>query len=78
MVQMAATCSWWQVRLRVGIYHVYLAEWLKVFPRDQILVIRLEDYAKNLKQTTRRVYDFLGLRELMAFTYIVTCMSYHV
>ncbi|XP_025095693.1 carbohydrate sulfotransferase 15-like [Pomacea canaliculata] len=53
-----------KVRLRVGIYHVYLAEWLKVFPRDQILVIRLEDYAKNLKQTTRRVYDFLGLRKL--------------
>ncbi|KAK7494211.1 hypothetical protein BaRGS_00014493, partial [Batillaria attramentaria] len=49
------------VRLRIGLYHVYVEEWLKVFPAEQVLIIRTEDYAANLKLSVRRVYRFLGL-----------------
>ncbi|KAK7109488.1 carbohydrate sulfotransferase 15-like [Littorina saxatilis] len=53
-----------KVRLRVGLYHIYLSEWLKVFPQDQLMVLRTEDYSKDVRHTVRHVYDFLGLRPL--------------
>ena len=49
------------VRLRLGIYAVFLRGWLNQFPRDQILVIRLEDYAANGDAALDRIYDFLGI-----------------
>lgn len=50
-----------QVRLQVGLYIVYLMDWLSVFSREQILVLRLEDHACNRKYTMHRVFDFLNL-----------------
>ncbi|KAF6719305.1 Carbohydrate sulfotransferase 15 [Oryzias melastigma] len=52
------------VRLQVGLYIVYLMDWLKVFNRDQILLLRLEDHASNRKYTMHKVFDFLGLGPL--------------
>ncbi|XP_034041018.1 carbohydrate sulfotransferase 15-like isoform X2 [Thalassophryne amazonica] len=48
------------VRLNLGMYIVFLLDWLTVFHREQILVLRLEDYAANLKETIRKVFDFLS------------------
>ncbi|GFN84158.1 sulfotransferase [Plakobranchus ocellatus] len=53
-----------RARLRIGLYSVYLNEWLSVFPRDQILVIRLEDYSAKPLTTIRQVNKFLGLKSL--------------
>ncbi|XP_059143971.1 carbohydrate sulfotransferase 15-like isoform X2 [Physella acuta] len=53
-----------RVRLRLGLYHVYLQEWLTQFPRNQVTVIRLEDYAARPLLTIKHVRKFLGLREL--------------
>lgn len=52
-----------QVRLQVGVYIVYLMDWLTVFSREQILVLRLEDHASNRKYTMHKVFDFLNLGE---------------
>ncbi|XP_036393085.1 carbohydrate sulfotransferase 15-like [Megalops cyprinoides] len=52
------------VRLQVGLYIVYLLDWLTVFHRDQILVLRLEDHASNRKYTMHKVFDFLSLGPL--------------
>ncbi|XP_075999751.1 carbohydrate sulfotransferase 15 [Genypterus blacodes] len=52
------------VRLQVGLYIVYIMDWLSVFSRDQILVLRLEDHASNRKYTMHRVFDFLNLGPL--------------
>ncbi|KAM3591648.1 uncharacterized protein V6R79_005210 [Siganus canaliculatus] len=52
------------VRLQVGVYIVYLMDWLTVFSREQILVLRLEDHASNRKYTMHRVFDFLNLGPL--------------
>ncbi|RUS85360.1 hypothetical protein EGW08_006903, partial [Elysia chlorotica] len=55
-----------RARLRLGLYFVFLQEWLSVFPRDQILVARLEDYSVEPLKTVARVHKFLGLRSMSA------------
>lgn len=52
------------VRLNLGMYIVFLLDWLTVFHREQILVLRLEDYAANLKVTIKKVFDFLSVGPL--------------
>lgn len=52
------------VRLNLGMYIVFLLDWLTVFHREQILVLRLEDYAANLKGTIKKVFDFLTVGPL--------------
>lgn len=52
------------VRLNVGLYVVFLLDWLTVFQRDQILVLRLEDYSADLRATLQKAFDFLGLSPL--------------
>lgn len=49
--------------MQVGVYIVYLMDWLTVFSRKQILVLRLEDHASNRKYTMHKVFDFLNLGE---------------
>ncbi|XP_064024298.1 carbohydrate sulfotransferase 15 isoform X2 [Pogoniulus pusillus] len=52
------------VRLQVGLYVVYLLDWLTVFDKDQILVLRLEDHASNMRYTMHMVFRFLDLGPL--------------
>lgn len=40
---------------------MYLLDWLAVFDREQLLVLRLEDHASDVKSTMRRVCQFLSL-----------------
>lgn len=49
------------MRLQVGLYAVYLLDWLTVFNKEQFLVLRLEDHASNVKYTMHRVFQFLNL-----------------
>ena len=50
-----------QVRLYIGIYFIHLQDWFRVFPRDQVFVIQLEDYTNHRTETVRKLYDFLDL-----------------
>ncbi|KAM4636158.1 carbohydrate sulfotransferase 15 isoform 1-T2 [Discoglossus pictus] len=52
------------VRLQVGLYAVYLWDWLSVFDMDQFLILRLEDHAVNVTQSMRMVSSFLDLGPL--------------
>ena len=36
---------------------------MRVFPREQIFVVRLEDYRQNRSETARRIFRFLNLRK---------------
>lgn len=49
------------MRLQVGLYAVYLLDWLTVFRKEQFLVLRLEDHASDVKRTMHRVFQFLNL-----------------
>ena len=52
------------VRLHVGLYFIYLLDWFRVFPRDQLLILRLEDYTYHRAQSAIKIYDFLDLRNV--------------
>ncbi|XP_071089470.1 carbohydrate sulfotransferase 15-like isoform X1 [Haliotis cracherodii] len=53
-----------RVRLRIGMYYVYLQEWLRVFPRHQLHIVRLEDYADEPMDILKGIFKFLTLRAL--------------
>ncbi|XP_075997908.1 carbohydrate sulfotransferase 15-like [Genypterus blacodes] len=52
------------VRLNLGLYIIFLLDWLTVFPQEQILIVRLEDYSANLRATIKKVFDFLAVGSL--------------
>ena len=45
----------------MGVYSVFLEEWLKVFEITNFLFLRSEDYSRNIKGTLQRVFSFLGV-----------------
>ncbi|ESO82607.1 hypothetical protein LOTGIDRAFT_109056, partial [Lottia gigantea] len=53
-----------KVRLHIGLYSVFMKEWLNVFNRDQILDIRLEELSENPGAVLIEVFDFLSVAPL--------------
>lgn len=53
-----------RARIHVSIYSVYLREWLKVFPRRQIFIIRSEDYSHNITSHLKQLFHFLDVVDL--------------
>ena len=46
-----------------GLYAVFLEDWLRVFPSDQVHVVRMEDYSPNIAGELRKIYHFQDLSE---------------
>ncbi|XP_067660770.1 carbohydrate sulfotransferase 15-like [Haliotis asinina] len=53
-----------QIDLRRGIYHVFLLDWMKVFPRKQIYIQTFEDYMFDKTKHLVDIFKFLNLRSL--------------
>ena len=51
----------WNFRVELGIYYVFLQDWFSQFPREQILVLRLEDLSSKPNQIMKMVFQFLGV-----------------
>ncbi|XP_060570272.1 carbohydrate sulfotransferase 15-like [Ruditapes philippinarum] len=52
----------YKVRLSVGMYSIFLDDWLKVFPRHNVLVVKSEDTrGRNERSTFKKILQFLGL-----------------
>jgi hypothetical protein len=49
--------------LDVSRYHLQLDQYLKIFPRNRILVLLFEDLVTQRAETVHRVFRFLGLTE---------------
>ena len=49
------------MRLYIGIYFIYLQDWLKLFPLEHIFILRLEDYAERREENVLKLYKFLSL-----------------
>lgn len=49
-----------QTRVSEGLYSVFLEDWLRIFPRKQMLILRYEDYARDMETELMKVFDFLG------------------
>ncbi|XP_076448266.1 carbohydrate sulfotransferase 15-like [Babylonia areolata] len=53
-----------QLQLAGGFYSVYMEDWLRIFHRDQMLVMRTEDYSGDIEGHMIRVFGFLGVAKL--------------
>ena len=53
-------------RLRVGLYHVHIEEWLKYFPRHQLLAMTFDDYIADPDHAVLRTVEFLDIRSYYA------------
>ncbi|XP_060601280.1 carbohydrate sulfotransferase 15-like [Ruditapes philippinarum] len=59
-------CTGIMVRIRIGVYHLHLKEYFRVFPREQILVIKLEDFSRNTASYMQQIFSFLEIKTLHA------------
>ena len=44
-----------------GFYAEQLENWFKIFPKDQILIIKSEEFATETNKIMNNIFDFLGL-----------------
>lgn len=51
-------------RMAMGCYGPYIEQWLKHFPREQLLVLTLDEYHANPKATLAAAYKHIGARDL--------------
>ena len=52
-----------------SLYVYFLQEWLNIFPRKQLLIIRSEDLFANTQDTMEKVFNFLELSEFPQQSY---------
>ena len=53
-------------------YHIYIKDWMDVFPRNQILVIKTEDMEETkLKKIYEQLFHFLEI-SMWLFLYIIS------
>lgn len=45
-----------------GCYYKYLMNWLNLFPKEQILIIKSEDFFNNTKDVVNQCFDFIGVK----------------
>ncbi len=53
--------------LLASIYYPFVKDWLDVFPREQVLLIKAEDFYSNPVAVMDRVYHFLGVGKEACF-----------
>ncbi|XP_060557337.1 carbohydrate sulfotransferase 15-like [Ruditapes philippinarum] len=57
------TIETFKIRLRVGMYSVFIKDWLQVFQPENILVVKAEDtFGPKKYRTYRRIFEFLNIR----------------
>ena len=47
--------------MRNGLYSEFLTDWVSIFPKEQIHIIKMEEYAANRMEVLAKVFAFLGL-----------------
>ncbi|MGE5660180.1 MAG: tetratricopeptide repeat protein [Actinomycetota bacterium] len=52
-----------------GLYIEFIKKWLHLFPREQILILKSEDFYANASTTVKQVLDFLKLPEYQLSEY---------
>ncbi len=45
-----------------SLYHDQLHRWLRLFPREQLMIIQSEIFFENTAETMNKVVEFLGLK----------------
>ncbi|KAK3727895.1 hypothetical protein RRG08_066580, partial [Elysia crispata] len=52
------------VRLHLGLYHIFISNWLRVIPRGHLLVLHSETYRANVTAALEQAFRFLDLPPL--------------
>ncbi|MEB3340185.1 tetratricopeptide repeat protein [Okeania sp.] len=47
--------------IAAGVYVEFLKKWLAIFPREQLLILKSEEFYSNPKNTMKQVFNFLDL-----------------
>ena len=47
--------------LHIGMYDVFVADWLQIFTKDQIYISKLEDFASDPVRCINDIFAFLGV-----------------
>lgn len=50
---------------RASLYSVYIKDWLQIFPRSQLMVLKAENYYADRRSILEEVFKFLELGKLM-------------
>ncbi|XP_062587525.1 carbohydrate sulfotransferase 15-like [Saccostrea cucullata] len=50
--------------LSASLYYIHLQEWLDAFPREQIFILRNEDYQKDVKYSLLKLFSFLNVGDI--------------
>jgi len=51
-------------RLSISIYHVYIQDWLDTFQRDQLYILKTEDYHSRIEYHLKEIFAFLDLADV--------------
>ena len=57
-----------EIRLGVSMYYIHLLKWIRLFPREQLHVIRLEDLTSDASGTMGKVWTFLDVPPMAEIT----------
>lgn len=60
----AYSCKGQTVRLNIGLYSLYLRDWLKRYPRDQLMALKLEEWHARCTQLLPEIFQFLEVSSL--------------
>lgn len=60
----AYSCQDQKVRLNIGLYSVYLRDWLRRYPRHQLMVLKLEEWHARCTQLLPEIFQFLEVSSL--------------
>ncbi|XP_025084072.1 carbohydrate sulfotransferase 15-like isoform X1 [Pomacea canaliculata] len=61
MYPVGTLADMYPIDLSGGAYAVFVEDWLRVFPPDQVYVIRFENYVNEISRSLKEVFNFLGL-----------------
>ncbi|KAL3851668.1 hypothetical protein ACJMK2_015397 [Sinanodonta woodiana] len=59
-----------KVPLSASMYAVHLREWLRVFPRQQIYIVRFEDYVKDMERSLSKLFHLYGTSRVFNIQFI--------
>ncbi|KAL8608948.1 hypothetical protein ACOMHN_060625 [Nucella lapillus] len=53
-----------KLSIHEGFYSLFMEDWIRIFPPEQFLIIRFEDYVSNLVTSLEAIYDFLDIPQI--------------
>ena len=63
-----------QVRMRIGMYVVFLEDWFKVFDRERFFIVQLEEFSSQKIKILQELAKFLNI-SMLVFLIILANMT---